>query len=81
MPGGLGVAGDDRVSRRRQGKIVWTEVDADPAREPGKTAPGSRDCADARPDPTSRVDADVRIVYDQTSQLRLIDRAYLAERE
>ena len=68
------------VSRRRQGKIVWTEVDATTARETGKTAPGSRDCADARPDPASPVDADVRIVYDQTSQLRLIDRAYLAER-
>ena len=68
------------MSRRREGKIVWTEVDADTARETGKTAPGSRDCNDARPDPVSPVDPDLRIVYDQTSQLRLIDRAYLAER-
>ena len=69
------------VSRRRDGKIVWTEVHAETARETGKTAPGSRDCADARPDPVSPVDTDVRIIYDQTSQLRLIDRSYLAERQ
>ncbi len=59
-------------------QIVWTEVEADTARETGKTAPGSRDCADARPDPASPVDADLRIVYDQTSQLRLVPNEHLA---
>jgi hypothetical protein len=57
---------------------VWTEVEADTGRETGKTAPGGRDCADARPDPDSPVNADLRIVYDQTSQLRLVPNEHLA---
>ena len=36
--------------------------------------------SDIGADPASPVDTDLRIVYDQTSQLRIIDRAYLAER-
>jgi serine/threonine-protein kinase len=66
------------VSRRRGQTIVWTEVDADTGRETGQTAPGSRDCGDARPDPASPVNADLRIVYDQTSQLRLVPNEHLA---
>jgi len=68
------------VSRRRGRAIVWTEVDADSGRETGRTAPGIHDCADARPDPASPADPDLRIVHDQTSQLRLIDNVHLTER-
>ena len=66
------------MSRRHGRKIVWTEVEADTGRETGTTAPGSRDCADARPDPASPVNTDLRIVYDQTSQLRLVPNEHLA---
>ena len=65
------------VSRRRGQKIIWTEVDADSGRETGNNAPGSHDCFDARPDPASPVNPDLRIVYDQTSQIRLVDREHL----
>jgi hypothetical protein len=68
------------VSRRRNAKFEWTEVDADTGHETGKTVPGSRDCADVRPDPVSPVDPDLRIVYDQKSQLRLLDAELLADR-
>jgi len=66
------------VSRRRDAKIIWTEVDAESGRETGKSVPGSRDCADGRPDPLSPVDPDLRVVYDHTSQLRLLGREHLA---
>ena len=59
------------ISRRRSGKAVWVEVDADSGRELGKTMAG-HDCADGEPDPISPVDPDLRIVYGKTSQLRLI---------
>jgi hypothetical protein len=65
------------VSRRQGRKIVWTEVNADTGRETGKTSPGGRDCADSRPDPASPV-SDLRIVYDQTSQIRLVPNEHLA---
>jgi hypothetical protein len=65
------------VSRRRGGTPVWLEIDADSARDTGKSVPGSRDCSDARPDPISPVQPDVRVVFQQTSQLRLIDRRFL----
>jgi hypothetical protein len=65
------------VSRRRGRKFVWTEVDANTGRETGKTAPGSHDCFDCRPDPASPVNPDLRIVYDQTSQVRLLPREQL----
>ncbi|HXU00776.1 MAG TPA: hypothetical protein VN903_07285 [Polyangia bacterium] len=60
------------ISRRREGKVVWVEVDADSGRETGKNVPGGRDCADGDDDPLSPVDRDVRIVFDRKSQLRLI---------
>jgi hypothetical protein len=65
------------VSRRHGRKIVWTEVNADTGRETGKTSPGGRDCADGRPDPASPV-SDLAIVYDQTSQIRLVPNEHLA---
>jgi hypothetical protein len=65
------------VSRRRGPKFVWTEVNADTGRETGKTSPGGRDCADTRPDPASPV-SDLRVVYDQTSQIRFIRNEHLA---
>jgi hypothetical protein len=66
------------VSRRRSGAIVWTEVDADTARETGKTVPGSRDCSNSQPDPASPVDPDIRIVFRQPSQLRFIRQEHIA---
>jgi serine/threonine-protein kinase len=65
------------VSRRNGRGTVWKEVDTETRRETGRTAPGSRDCADGRPDPVSPVDPDVRIAVHQPSQLRLIGRTYL----
>ena len=64
------------VSRRRDGNVIWTEVDAESGRETGKSVPGLRDCTDGRPDPQSPVDPDVRVVYEHTAQLRLIDREH-----
>jgi hypothetical protein len=66
------------VSRRRGRKFVWTEVDADTGHETGKTAPGTHDCFDSRPDPASPVNPELRIVYDQTSQIRLLPTEQLA---
>ena len=66
------------VSRRRGRKIVWTEVDADSGRETGRTTPGSHDCNDLRPDPLSPVNPDLRVIYDQTSQVRLLPSEHLA---
>jgi hypothetical protein len=65
------------VSRRRAGKIVWMEVNAASGAETGKSVPGSRDCSDGRPDPASPVEPDLRIVYDLTSQLRLLAKENL----
>jgi len=59
------------ISRRRNGKAIWVEVEADSGRETGKTMPG-RDCSAGEPDPLSPVDQDLRIVHRHTSQLRLI---------
>jgi hypothetical protein len=77
-PGGWASGHTLWVSRRRDGKVLWTEVDADSGRETGKSLPGSRDCADGRPDPSSPVDPELRVVYDQTSQLRIIDKGRFA---
>jgi len=79
-PAGWASAQTVWVSRRREGKRLWTEVDADSGKETGKTVPGTRDCSDARPDPASPVSPDLRIVYDQTSQIRLLAKDHLAER-
>lgn len=65
------------ISRRRDGKVIWTQVDADSGRELGQTVAGSRDCSDGRPDPASPIDPGLRIVYDQRSQLRLLAREHL----
>jgi hypothetical protein len=65
------------VSQRRLGKVVWIEIDADSGRETGKTVSGSHDCADGRSDPDSPVNRDIKVVRDQTSQLRLLDGKFL----
>lgn len=75
---GWASAGTLWVSRRRDGKIIWTEVAAESRRETGRSVPGSRDCADGKPDPSSPVDPDLRVVYEQTSQLRLVAKEHLA---
>jgi dipeptidyl aminopeptidase/acylaminoacyl peptidase len=74
-----GWASKDRVwvSRRRSGKIVWTELDVASGTETGRYVPGSRDCADGRPDPQSPVDTGVRVIGEQISQIRVLDRRYL----
>jgi len=65
------------VSRRRNGKITWTEVDADSRRETGNVKPGERDCTDGQPDPASPMTTDLRVVRERSSQLRLLDFKYL----
>ena len=65
------------VSRRRDAKIVWTEVDADTGKETGRVVPGQRDCTDGSSDPFSPVDPDLRVIAERASQLRLLPRAYL----
>jgi hypothetical protein len=76
---GAGWASPDTVwiSRRRGGNVVWVGVDANSGRETGTSVRGSHDCSDAKPDPASPIDPDIRIVYDQRSQLRLLDRRFL----
>jgi hypothetical protein len=65
------------ISRRRAGEFVWVEVNADSGRETGRVVRGSRDCSDGGFDPASPVDPNIRIVNDQTSQLRLLDMKFL----
>ncbi|HMF43537.1 MAG TPA: hypothetical protein VKQ32_22845, partial [Polyangia bacterium] len=65
------------VSRRRNGKPVWVEVDVESGRQTGRIQAGSRDCSDGRPDPATPVDRDIQVVYDETSQLRLLDHQFL----
>jgi hypothetical protein len=65
------------VQRRRGRDVIWKEIDADTAHETGRSAPGSRDCADGKPDPRSPAEQDVRVVYERTSQLRFLPKAYL----
>ena len=65
------------VSRRRDGKFLWTEVDADSGKETGQTVPGQRDCSDGGSDPLSPVNPDLRVIAERVSQLRLLPRAQL----
>ena len=65
------------VQRRRGRDLVWKEISASTAQETGRSAPGSRDCADAKPDPQSPAQHGVRVVYKQTSQVRFLPKAYL----
>jgi hypothetical protein len=67
------------VERRRGRDLVWKELSAATAQETGRSAPGSRDCADAKPDPQSPAEHGVRVVYKQTSQLRFLPKAYLTQ--
>jgi len=65
------------VSRRRGGVVVWVELDTETGHETGWRRPGGRACPDGRADPDSPVNPDLQIVYDQTSQLRLLDAKFL----
>jgi hypothetical protein len=65
------------VSRRRDGRIVWTEVDADSGAETGRAVPGLRDCSTGDPDPASPVNPDLPVVLRRQSQLRLIGNEHL----
>jgi serine/threonine protein kinase len=67
------------VSRRRGAKIVWTEVNADSGGETGRSVPGARECSDGKPDPLSPAQPEVRVVFEQTSQLRLLSREHLRQ--
>jgi hypothetical protein len=44
------------ISQRYGGRFVWTGIDADTARETGRTVPGTKDCGDNDADPSSPVD-------------------------
>jgi len=65
------------VSRRRDGKIVWTEVDADSGVETGRTVPGIRDCSTGESDPASPVNPDLPVIVSRRSQLRLVGNEHL----
>jgi tRNA A-37 threonylcarbamoyl transferase component Bud32 len=69
------------VSRRRGAKFLWMEVDANSGAETGRSVPGSRDCADGKPDPQSPANPDVRVVYRQESQLRVLAKGALTQPE
>jgi tRNA A-37 threonylcarbamoyl transferase component Bud32 len=66
------------LARRHGGNVVWTEIDADTGKDTGRTVPGTRDCADGKPDPASPTERDVHVVYEQISQVRLLPKMYLA---
>jgi hypothetical protein len=68
------------VSRRRGGKIIWTVVAMETGSETGVSIPGARDCSDGKPDPQSPVHPDLKVVYRQVSQLRLLGDEYLTRR-
>ena len=59
------------ISRRLSGGLVWTEIDVDSGKTTGRTAPGSRNCTDGRPDPLSPVDDDLRVVFEHRTDIRL----------
>jgi hypothetical protein len=59
------------ISRKRAGKVVWTEVNTSGVAT-GRTVPGTSDCSNGWPDPASPVNHDLRLVLSQTSQLRLL---------
>jgi hypothetical protein len=65
------------VERRRGRDVVWKEIIADTAQETGRSTPGSRDCADGKPDPLSPAQEGVRVVYEQMSQVRLLAKEHL----
>jgi dipeptidyl aminopeptidase/acylaminoacyl peptidase len=65
------------VSRRRGAKVVWIEVNADSGAETGRSVLGARDCSDGMPDPLSPAESQVRVVIEETSQLRLLAREQL----
>lgn len=64
------------LSRRRAGALVWTEVNADTGRETGRTSAGSSDCTDGWADPATP-DADVRVIAEKQTDLRVVPAAYL----
>jgi hypothetical protein len=66
------------ISRRKLGRLLWTEVVADTGEETGKTAPAAKECTDGLQDPLSPVNPDVRIVVRRTSEIRLLPREVLA---
>jgi len=61
------------ISRRIQGRPLWTEVEADTGRATGRTAPSANDCQEGSPDPLSPVRPDIRMVVERISQLRVKD--------
>jgi hypothetical protein len=64
------------ISRKRAGKVVWTEVNTSGV-PTGRTVPGTSDCSNGWPDPASPVNPDLRLALKQTSQLRLLAEAHL----
>jgi serine/threonine protein kinase len=63
------------VSRKREGKASWAEVDTDTGLDTGRTRPGATDCSsglDDEVDTSSPADPDVRIDVRQVSQVRFL---------
>jgi hypothetical protein len=66
------------ISHRQGGAFAWNEVDVDSGRDTGRARPGTTDCSDGVPDPSSPDDVDgLRVVHGRASQLRVIASKYL----
>jgi hypothetical protein len=67
------------VSRRRDGRIRWIEIDTETLVETGKAVDGSRDCATGVQDPKRPSAPPVWVETKYTTELRYIPDALLAE--
>jgi hypothetical protein len=66
------------VSRRRNGRVAWFEVDADTGKETGRYQPGAQDCMDGSADPAAPAARDLMVKVVQVSQVRLLPPEYLS---
>ena len=61
------------VSRRQRDALVWSEVDVESGRDTGRVHPGTTDCSDGSPDPSSPEDVNgLRVVNGRVTELRVI---------
>jgi serine/threonine protein kinase len=68
------------IALRNGRRVTWTEFDTDTARPTGRTLPGTRDCTDNVPDPSSPGDEAVKVEVAVRSQLRVLPSKYLPGR-
>jgi hypothetical protein len=66
------------ISHRQGGAFVWSEVDVASGRDTGQVKPGTTDCSDGVPDPSSPDEIHgLRVVHGRASQLRVIASKHL----